>query len=33
VTPLRLELTDLSLMNEIRRWKIKGFQKFPADGQ
>ncbi len=33
VTPLRLELTDLSLMNEIRRWKIKGFEKFPADGQ
>src|SRR6266849_1315581 len=33
VTPLRLELTDLSLMNEIRRWKINGFQKFPADGQ
>jgi 5'-nucleotidase len=33
VTPLRLELTDLSLMNEIRRWKINGFQEIPADGQ
>lgn len=33
VTPLRLELTDLPLMNEIRRWKINGFQKLPADSQ
>jgi 5'-nucleotidase len=33
VTPLRLELTDLSLMNEIRRWKINGFQELPAHGQ
>src|SRR5713101_3612025 len=27
VTPLQLELTDLSLMDEMRHWKLEGFEK------
>jgi len=32
VTPLRLELTDNSLLNEIRGWKVSGFHRFPENG-
>ena len=32
VTPLRLELTDNSLLNEIRTWKISGFHKLAENG-
>jgi len=32
VTPLRLELTDNSLLNEIRNWKVSGFHRLPENG-